>query len=406
MENNIKKNFIWNIIGVTINSFNSLLYLIIINKFNTKAEAGIFTFAFSLMSLFYILALYYTRVFQISNTNKIDDNRYIMCRMITSIFTIIVVFLLSIMNRYELYKTVIIMLLCLYRVIEAISDVFYGILHRNNELYKAGFSLTVKGVLSIVSFFIIDLLTKDVCLSIVGIIVSNLFIFLIYDLISSKKYIDKFKVSFDIKVILKKAFPIFVIAFISIYIVNFSKYILDGYDTDEMQNIFGILLMPATFMSLCSQYILNPFLTSLKEYRINKQTNEFLKLSRKIVYVLLLIGVFVLVVAFLIGIPVLNVLYSIDLFNYKFDFIIIIIGSILYSLANVYSSLLVILDKNYLQMFVYIFVSIISTISGFILIKKMLLRGASISYLLVMIILLIIYYAIYRHYMEELYDEK
>ena len=406
MENNIKKNFIWNIIGVTINSFNSLLYLIIINKFNTKAEAGIFTFAFSLMSLFYILALYYTRVFQISNTNKIDDNRYIMCRMITSIFTIIVVFLLSIMNRYELYKTVIIMLLCLYRVIEAISDVFYGILHRNNELYKAGFSLTVKGVLSIVSFFIIDLLTKDVCLSIVGIIVSNLFIFLIYDLISSKKYIDKFKVSFDIKVILKKAFPIFVIAFISIYIVNFSKYILDGYDTDEMQNIFGILLLPATFMSLCSQYILNPFLTSLKEYRINKQTNEFLKLSRKIVYVLLLIGVFVLVVAFLIGIPVLNVLYSIDLFNYKFDFIIIIIGSILYSLANVYSSLLVILDKNYLQMFVYIFVSIISTISGFILIKKMLLRGASISYLLVMIILLIIYYAIYRHYMEELYDEK
>lgn len=406
MENNIKKNFIWNIIGVTINSFNSLLYLIIINKFNTKAEAGIFTFAFSLMSLFYILALYYTRVFQISNTNKIDDNRYIMCRMITSIFTIIVVFLLSIMNRYELYKTVIIMLLCLYRVIEAISDVFYGILHRNNELYKAGFSLTVKGVLSIVSFFIIDLLTKDVCLSIVGIIVSNLLVFLIYDLISSKKYINKFKVSFDIRIILKKAFPIFVIAFISIYIVNFSKYILDGYDTDEMQNIFGILLMPATFMSLCSQYILNPFLTLLKEYRINKQTNEFLKLSRKIVYVLLLIGIFVLVVAFLIGIPVLNVLYSIDLFNYKFDFIIIIIGSILYSLANVYSSLLVILDKNYLQMFVYIFVSIISTISGFILIRKMLLRGASITYLLVMIILLIIYYAIYRHYMEELYDEK
>lgn len=406
MENNIKKNFVWNIIGVTINSFNSLLYLMIINKFNSKAEAGIFTFAFSLMSLFYILALYYTRVFQISNTNKINDSKYITCRLITSFFTIAVVFLLSLVNRYELSKVIIIMLLCLYRVIEAISDVFYGILHKNNELYKAGFSLTMKGLLSIILFFIIDLLTQNIYLSIVGIMVPNLLVFLTYDLLSSKKYLSDFKFSFDIKVILKNAFPVFIIAFISIYIVNFSKYMLDRYDTYEMQNIFGILLMPATFMSLCSQYILNPFLTSLKEYRNNKQMKDFIILSKKIVCFLIIIGFFVLTVAFLIGIPVLNILYSINITNYKFDFVIIIIGSIFYSLANVYSSLLVILDKNYLQMFVYIFVSVVSTIGGLILVKRMLLGGASISYVLAMIMLLVIYYVVYRHYMKELYDEK
>ena len=34
MKNNLKKNVIWNTLGLTFNSFNSLFFLIIINRIN------------------------------------------------------------------------------------------------------------------------------------------------------------------------------------------------------------------------------------------------------------------------------------------------------------------------------------------------------------------------------------
>ena len=48
MEKNLKLNAIWNTLGITVNSFNSLFFLIIINRVNGVEIAGIFSFAFSI----------------------------------------------------------------------------------------------------------------------------------------------------------------------------------------------------------------------------------------------------------------------------------------------------------------------------------------------------------------------
>ena len=49
MEKNLKLNAIWNTLGITVNSFNSLFFLIIINRVNGVEIAGIFSFAFSII---------------------------------------------------------------------------------------------------------------------------------------------------------------------------------------------------------------------------------------------------------------------------------------------------------------------------------------------------------------------
>ena len=54
MNHNFKKNAIWNTIGITINSFNSLFFLIIINRINGVDIAGIFSFAFSVACILYL----------------------------------------------------------------------------------------------------------------------------------------------------------------------------------------------------------------------------------------------------------------------------------------------------------------------------------------------------------------
>ena len=66
-KNQSKKNFVWNMIGLTLNSFISLFYLIIITRINGIENTGIFSFLFTLSLILYTICLYGGRVYQVSD---------------------------------------------------------------------------------------------------------------------------------------------------------------------------------------------------------------------------------------------------------------------------------------------------------------------------------------------------
>ena len=70
---NNKKNFIWNFLGLSINSFNSLFFLIIVNRINGGNDGGIFTYAYSLVCLTYFIGLFFNRPYQITNPDKYSN---------------------------------------------------------------------------------------------------------------------------------------------------------------------------------------------------------------------------------------------------------------------------------------------------------------------------------------------
>ena len=74
INENTRKNTIWNIIGTTINAFSSLFFMIIVTRVNGVFDAGIFTFAFSTATMFNIIGVYAGRIYQVTdndnNTNK------------------------------------------------------------------------------------------------------------------------------------------------------------------------------------------------------------------------------------------------------------------------------------------------------------------------------------------------
>ena len=62
-------------------------------------------------------------------------------------------------------------------------------------------------------------------------------------------------------------------------IKNASRYAIDGNLSEEMQTIFGIIVMPGMVMSLLSQFIIQPFLVKITDYlrkkEIKKLSNYF-----------------------------------------------------------------------------------------------------------------------------------
>ena len=83
-----KKNVIWNILGITANAFISLFLLIIVRRINGITLSGIFSYAFSLACLFYVVAVYYNRVYQVADVeNSFSINEYLTSRFLTSFIT-------------------------------------------------------------------------------------------------------------------------------------------------------------------------------------------------------------------------------------------------------------------------------------------------------------------------------
>lgn len=405
MENK-KRDFIWNLIGTSINSFNSLFFMIVINHINLKSEAGVFTYAYSLICLFFILATFYNRVYQISKSDKFSSKDFILYRVLSSIFTVIIVFLFSIINGYNLFKLSVIMLICLFRMIEAISDAVYGVLQYNGYLYKSGISLSLKGIIGLIGFTLVDYFTKSITLALVSLIILNLAFFYFYDYKNVKEYLSG-KASFNnILLILKETLPIFIYSFLAMYVANICKYMLDYFDTEEAQNIFGIIFMPSTVIGLCSAYIVVPIITSLNDLLKKKKYKEFNKLVSKMMIILVGVGVVAIIGAYILGIPVLNILYGMDLSDYKNLLLLVLVGATFYTLANVYSQVLVLLNVHKMQTLIYIVMSIVSTLICYFLISSYKLSGSVYSYVIFMFILLILYLILYFYTLIKRRNEE
>lgn len=390
-SNNLKKSFIWNTLGSGLNAFNSLIFLVIVTRLNGLTDAGIFTLSFATASMFYVIAVYSGRTYQVTETDKdVTDNEYIAHRIITSLIMLIVSFLFAFINKYYDYKILIFMLLCIFKFTEALCDVFHGILQKNDRLDIVGKSLLLRSFLNIFVFLIVNLITKNLALSCGSLIITNVLILFLVDIVQSLKYKEK-KGFIDFKAVFKIfTFGFFTFGFIllSNYIVNAPRYSIDSLLSDNAQTIFGIIVMPASIIMLANQFLIQPVIINLKNSYVKKDKKDFLEKVYRIVGITLIIGFLAIVLAFFFGIPLLNLLYGLNLNAYLYDLIIILIGATLYTVSSVFSNAMIILRKTKIQLLIYFITSVLAFIISLFLVKEYFFTGAIYSYLIIMLILL------------------
>lgn len=398
MTKQIKKNFVWNFVGSTLNSTTSLFFLIIVTRINGIKEAGIFTFAFSTACLLQVIGTYYGRAYQVTEMkDEFTDNDFLYSRFFSCGAMLLFAVLFSLIKEYALYKILVIILLVFYKIIEAFSESVYAIIQKNNDLYKVGISLFLKGLLGLFIFFALDLIFSNLIISIIGLIFINLFMFVFYDIKNVKMY-NYVKSDFDlwkIKSIFKNGFYTFVFTFLTQYVINAPRYAIDNNLGEKYQTIFGIIIMPATLFILCGQFMIHPFLVTLTNDLKEKNYAAFSKLVFKIVFYVLIIGIFVTIVAYFIGIPFLELVYGISLKKYLKSLVIIIIGATMFGMSYIISNALITMRKTMIQSIIFtigsIFVYFVS--NKLVFIKQ--IEGASISYFLVMSLILVMYIVVF-----------
>ncbi len=399
MKNNyMRRNFIWNLLGTSFNAFTSLFFLIIVTRINGVDKAGIFSFGFSTACLFFYIAIYSGRVFQVTEKKDISNKEFVVSRIINSFLMIIVTFVFLFIKHYSFYKVIVILLLCFYKLLEAFSDVFYGILQKEDYLYKAGISLVIKSVVATILLLGVDYFTGNIILSLLCMIIFNILVFIFYDLRNSVVYIKfRDKVNWDnIKYILRIGFFPFIISFLNLYLVNSSKYAIDNYLADNYQTIFNIIIMPATVLSLFSQFILYPYLNKISEY-IKK--NNYIKLNKlvsNICLAVVIFGIIAIILGYLLGIPVLSFIYNVDLGSYRLLLVIILVGAVFMALASIMTNLLVSIRVLKTQTILFTILALLSLIFSNMTVKNYGINGACYFYTLIMMMLFIVMFITYK----------
>lgn len=398
----------WYIVGLVIYGFTSLIYSVVATRFIGVSETGFFTFAYAVAFSFFTIGSYFGKSFQITDTSKRNtDLDYVHSKIITCSLMLILTLLFCLFKSYELDKIMLIAVLTIYRCADAFVESYHAIIQKHDRSYKVGISVFVRTILLTIGFILSVIITKNIIISSVVIAIINVLFIFIVDYNLARKYIDKGKFNIQKNIVLLiEGFSVLMLNFLNIYVLNSSKYAIDRISNNYVQGIFGIVVLPASFVSLVCLYLVHPFLNRVTELLESKKVKKLHLLIVKISLAVLGVGVLSIAVANFIGIPVLETVYGVRLENQKINLLIILFASTIYSLYSILSQVLIAMRKNLYQVVCLFINLILSIIICNYCVSHYDINGACIAYLIVMTIQFVLILLGYIYYSFTIANSK
>ena len=393
MNNKKLRSVILYTFGLLFFGFTSLVYMISITRINGLEDAGKFSFAFAIACTFFAIGTYIGKTYQITdNSKKIHDKDYIVNKVITCLLMVVITLIYSLIKGFSYDKLLLIMILTVYRGTDAFVEVYHAIIQKKDDIAKVGISIFIRTILLMITFIGSLYLYKNIIISSLAITILNIVYIFIVDYKLCKNNIEKNKmVKQNVINLMKFGLPICLFTFISVYLINASKYAIDFILDDTVQGVYSIILMPATFLSMISLYVTQSFLNEIADYIKNNKYDLLTKLVFKISMFIVVIGILAIACAYLLGIPVLEFIYSVTLEDYKMGLIIILIGSVIYSICCLLSNVFISLRRNNLQLILLLINFAFTIIISPIMVRQFNIDGACYAYLLTMIVQLLLF---------------
>lgn len=327
-----RDSMLWNMIGSMLMAFQSVIFLVILTRTVGLVESGIFTIAYANANLFLNIGKYGMRNYQVSDVRKqYSFAEYLGSRWVTTIIMIIVsaayVIYASLTKDYSFEKNQIIIWMCLFKVPDAMEDIYYGEYQKNGRLDIASKAMAVRMIITILSFEVIVAITKNLLLTLIlttciTSLLTVIFIRWTYPLFYKKEPCDFKKVGS----LLWNCFPVFASLFLSFYIGNAPKYAIDAQLSDELQACYGFIAMPVFVIGLLNGFVLNPMLYHMSCLWNDHKIRAFVKKVILLSFTVLIITIVCIAGAYILGIPVLSFLYNTNLSQYKAELLILLVG--------------------------------------------------------------------------------
>lgn len=399
-----KSAAIWNMIASIMFSFQQVIFSMIMthtlaseNKYN-QTMAGIFALGYAAANLFLCIGKYGVRFFQVSDIDKEYKFReYRLARIISTILmALLSVGYLCVKsmqgdNAFDKYK--IIFWVCLLKVPDAFEDVYFGEYQKNNRLDIASKMWGTRYISTIILMIVLIVVTKNLYLTVV---VSTIFTFavMILFIFLTKEYVSEYerpRVGRVFKQLLV-TLPLALGAFLTLYIGWAPRDAIDMILKDEtIQAIYNYLSMPVFVVQMMVTFIFNPRIYHISCLWNDRKISDYMKETMKQVVFVVAITLICIAGAAVLGVPVLSMLFNVDLKPYKLDLLIMLVGSGCLGMATLLGNLLTVMRYQNAILVGYV---IVSVISFFFMGRAVLfynVRGAVVFYVAILFLLSLIF---------------
>lgn len=397
-QKSVKKDYIFNMIGSMTNSAVSVILLVVVSHIVGGTVAGVFSIAYSTAQMMYTICVFEMRNIQVTDAkNEFSFSHTVMFRIIT-VFAMWLFFIAFCAIRgYSGQKLIIITMLTFYMSLLSFSDLFQGNMHLNGYLSIAGKSLAGVVALAAICFSVTLVVTKNLLVSIIPMIAVALLWILLFDIPYNNNFAE-LKPKFEFKILKNmflSALPLFLSSFMQQYIFNSSKYAIDSIMTEVDQSQYGYLSMPIFCINLLSIFVFRPQLVTLSLNWAEKKFTDFKKTVSKLYIWIIIVTLAALAGGYVLGIPVLELLYSTDLSGKRPIFMVLLLAGGFSALCSLTSTLFTVARKQNICLLAYSLVLIFAFIIPEKLVSAYGLIGAALSYFVEMAILFVILYVLF-----------
>lgn len=395
----IRKNryysmFIWNSLGMIANAGTSFLLLIFVTRICGDRNAGIFALGYANAQLMLTIGRYGMRGYQATDIKEdISFPTYLLSRIITCLLMLAVSFFYILWSGYSFSKGVIVFSICIIKMADALEDVFHGLFQQRGRVDLAGKYLTYRNVITIVTFVVSLIITKDLVFTCIFTGILSVAACLVMNIPMTKSISTihlKFNKS-ELNRLLVACFPLFAGSFLALYITNVPRYLIDMYFQEDVQAFFSILFLPAYVINLFSEFIFKPLLTEIALKWNQVRLKDFLKFIFRFLMGILILTLIVVIGGYICGCEILSLIYGVDLSLYRKELILLLISGGFAAFVFLLFHVLTAMRKQISLLAGYGVAAILVSLSGPVLVTHYGMLGASVLCIISNIILILIF---------------
>ena len=368
-KNPEKRDIIWNMAGSFLYAFASMVLSIAVVQIAGEDAGGIFTFAFTTFGQhMFMMAYFGIRPFQITDTGgKYSFGDYLGLRLLTCGAAVLTGMGYVFLNGYSFEKAAVVFLMVVYKVIDALADAYEAEFQRGGRLYLTGKSNAFRTILSVGVFLASLAYTKDLAAASLWAVGAQAAGFLVFDVLVIRELpnVEWRSAKGKKQELFAETILLFCSAVLDFYIFSASKYAIEGCMADRDMAVFGAIFTPTSIINLVAGFVIRPYLTKMSFTWEMGSTRRFLKIQKRIALIIAALTVLAVGGAWLLGIPVLSLLYPnlrTGLSQCRPALVLIIFGGALNAYMNLFYYSLVIMKKQKYIFGVYGLVSLMAVL--------------------------------------------
>lgn len=265
---------LWNTIGCLLYQGCLWAITILVVTLSGYTNSGYLAFAMAMGNIFFPLATYNVRTFQVSDIkNEFSSDNYIAFRIVTIAIALVIVIAYALFSTPASELIFATLAWMIFKSDESFCNVYYGVDQKHGRMDFIGISQGVRGLCIIAFFSLFLYFTQNINAAIVAMSVSCICVTFFYD---RRKAISLSNAK--VSITKEKAVELFKACLPSMLTLlcygaapSIARQIYEGIAGTYLLGIYAAIATPTVLMQVAASYLYSPFIEPLSKARFDER---------------------------------------------------------------------------------------------------------------------------------------